>query len=170
MRIAIQVVVGTFIAAVLVPGVDVAQAKADEPIKTTLCELLESPDAFNRKIISVRSSIKIGFEKFTLPGSACEDRNIDDIWLEYGKGPKRQPTTWCCGDMVPRDPLVVVQDDQFRKFHHYLTSKKPVKECQGCYLYQYQVTATLPVPVWGLIESPSPSKTFSRHGLHPRLA
>jgi hypothetical protein len=118
----------------LAPAVAAGQTTQNEPIKTTICELVETPEGYSQKIIEVRGHIEIGFENFMLPASECAGRKVDAVWLEYGKRPKRQPTTWCCGDMVPRDPLVLVQDDEFRRLHQYLTAKKRVTGCYDCYL------------------------------------
>lgn len=104
--------------------------------KRTVCEVLGSPALFTGKIVTLRGSIQIGFENFGLSASDCPEKKIDSLWLEYGRGPKRQPTTWCCGDMIPRDRLVLVQNSEFRRFHHYITAAK-----KGSYLYR--VTATL---------------------------
>ena len=138
MDTAIQTVIA---AVVLLPIVAFGQMKSDEPIKTTVCEIVKSPALFNGKIVTVRAPIEIAFERFGLSASHCAEQKIDDVALEYGSGPRKQPTIWCCGDMVPRDPLVLVQNKDFRRFHHYLTAEKKAKRCYDCYLYH--VTATL---------------------------
>jgi len=120
---------------VVLPGIAVAQVEADEPIKTTLCELVKDPVRFSGKMATMRGRVLIAFEDFELDATRCNVNTIGQVWLEYGKGPKKQPTIWCCGDMVPRDPLAVVQDGEFRRFHHNLTTEKSAK--------QYKVTATL---------------------------
>lgn len=108
-----------------------------QAVKTTVCEVATNPEQFNDKLVSLRDRVRIAFEDFELSAAGCNGRRIDAVWLEYGKGPQRQPTTWCCGDMVPRDPLAVVQNSEFRKFHRYLTAET---KRNG---YSYQVTATL---------------------------
>ena len=125
----------------LLPVVAFGDTDADSAVKIGLCELVKSPTTFNGKLISVRAPVQIAFEKFGLAVADCAERKLDYIWLEYGSGPKRQPTTWCCGDMVPRDALKLVQDKEFRRFHHFLTAEKKAKDCYNCYLYH--VTATI---------------------------
>ena len=125
----------------MLPIVAFGQMKSDEPVKTTVCEIVRSPALFNGKIITLRGPIQIAFENFGLSVSECTEKKMDYVWLEYGRGPKRQPTIWCCGDMVPRDSSVLLQDTEFRRFHHYITAEKKAKGCHNCYLYQ--VTATL---------------------------
>jgi hypothetical protein len=138
---ALEAAVQIVITAVVLPIAAFGQAMAPEPIKTTVCEVVRTPALFNGKIITLRSPIQIAFEDFGLSVSECAEKKIDYVWLEYGKGPKRQPTIWCCGDMVPRDSLVLKQDREFRRFHHYITATKKAKGCYDCYLYH--VTATL---------------------------
>jgi hypothetical protein len=111
-------------------------APADEPIKTTVCQLVKAPEIFKGKMLSIRGRVFIAFEDFRLDARQCAGNKLGDVWLEYGRGPKRQPTTWCCGDMVPRDPLQVVQNQDFKKFHDHLTAQSGRR-------YLYEVTATL---------------------------
>jgi hypothetical protein len=125
----------------VVPILALGQTKSDQPVQTTVCEVVRSPASFNGKIITLRGPIQIAFENFGLAAADCTDKKVDYLWLEYGRGPKRQPTTWCCGDMVPRDPLALVQNTEFHRFHHYITAVRKAKACSGCYLYR--VTATL---------------------------
>ena len=141
MSTSVEILVGTMIAASVLPGVIYGQTKAEEPINTTVCDLVKNPKRYNGKIIIVRAPIQIAFENFGLSVSECAEKEIDYVWLEYGRGPKRQPTIWCCGDMVPRDPLVLVQNKEFHRFHHFITAEKSAKGCYDCYLYH--VTATL---------------------------
>jgi hypothetical protein len=85
-----------------------------------LCELARRPLAFAGSVLSVRGTVQVGFEWFVLDTSPCTDRKLDYVWLEYGRGPKRQPTTWCCGDIHPQQGPGVVQNREFRKFDRYL--------------------------------------------------
>src|SRR5215472_6065022 len=109
--------------------------------ETGLCELLQHPDRFNHEILTVRARIKIAFEDFEADVTDCGRGIIGAVWLEYGRGPKRQPTIWCCGDMTPRDPLEMIQNDAIREFHRYLTAQRT--PCTGGGCYKYQVTTTL---------------------------
>ncbi len=111
--------------------------------ETALCQIVQQPDRYNGTLVTVRAPVKIAFEDFELSASACDSKKIDAIWLEYGKGPKHQPTTWCCGNIVPGDSLAVVQNDEFRKFHRHLTAQKRTKGCYEGQCYLYEVTATL---------------------------
>jgi hypothetical protein len=120
-----------------------------------LCEVVQSPLAYNGEIVTLRAPVQIAFEKFMLSSSDCSERKIDDVRLEYGKGPRRQPVTWCCGDMVPRDPLVFVQDKDFHRFHRSISAQEHAK-------YLYQVTATLTGRFDSIDTKPCPGDAKSR--------
>jgi len=108
-----------------------------------VCEILSRPQEYNGKTVTLRAVVSIGFENFRLSASGCKPVGMDGIWLEYGSGPKRQPTTWCCGDMTPRDPLQLVEDADFRRFHQYLTAQRRGNGCYEGQCYLYSVTATI---------------------------
>ena len=109
----------------------------------SVCDLAKEPGRFNGKIVSVRGHILIAFEDFELDHAHCGEDRITDVWLEYGRGPKRQPTIWCCGDITPDDPLRVMQDAAFTSFNHYLSDRFRTTDCLGGVCSPYDVTATL---------------------------
>jgi hypothetical protein len=87
-----------------------------------VCEILQHPQSFNGKMISIQAPVRIAFEDFEVDIHSCPQKVGSGIWLEYGKGPKTQPTTWCCGDLTPRDQLGMIQDSAFRRLDSYLRS------------------------------------------------
>lgn len=107
----------------LAPAIVFGQSTPNTPIRTTLCELVKAPAEFSGKIVQVRGRVLIAFESFEISALECADKTIDAVWLEYGRGPKRQPTIWCCGDLTPRDSLALNQNAEFRKFDRYLTER-----------------------------------------------
>jgi hypothetical protein len=76
-------------------GTHAAKSTTDDPFPTLFRETAMDPDRFNGKIVTIRGRVKIAFEDFELSTTECKGREIDSIWLEYGKGPKKQPTIWC---------------------------------------------------------------------------
>jgi hypothetical protein len=116
---------------------------ADGPVPATLCELVKQPERFDGKIVGVRGLVKFGFEVFALSADDCDGRKLDGVWLEYGKGPKKQPTIWCCGDLTPRDEPALWKNADFRAFHRYLVAQKRTKGCYEGECLLYSVTATL---------------------------
>jgi len=109
----------------------------------TPCELVKAPERFKGSMVTVRAQVLLAFEDFRIGTTTCERKLIDDVWLEYGSGPKRQPATWCCGDMIPRDPLPLLQNSDFKRFHRYLTAQSKTSGCHEGQCYVYRVTATL---------------------------
>jgi hypothetical protein len=55
-----------------------AQAKAEPPIQTTLCELVTHPDKYIRQVVEVRGVVEQGFEVSLLTDASCSAR----IWLD----------------------------------------------------------------------------------------
>jgi len=154
---AIQLVIA---ALSILPVVAFGGTDVDAPVQTNICELVKSPTTFNGRLVSIRAHVQIAFENFGLSVAECADKNIDYVWLEYGNGPKKQPTTWCCGDMVPRDALTLTQDAEFRRFHRFLTAEKKAKGCYNCYLYH--VTATINGRFDAVETQPCPGDAKSR--------
>lgn len=125
------------------------------------CEILKHPQEFNGRIVTLRGVVSIGFENFRLSASGCEPAGMDGIWLEYGKGPKRQPTTWCCDAITRRDPLQLVENADFRRFHHYLTAQRRGNGCYEGQCYLYRVTAT----ITGRVDTAQPATCPSGEGV-----
>lgn len=56
---------------IVLPGVGLTQTKPEEPIHTTLCEILKAPEQFNFKMLQFRASIHAGFEASWLSDGSC---------------------------------------------------------------------------------------------------
>ena len=56
---------------IVLPGVGLAQTKPEQPIHTTLCEILKTPDQFNFKMVQFRATIHVGFEASWLSDASC---------------------------------------------------------------------------------------------------
>jgi hypothetical protein len=123
--------------------VAVSQVADNRSNPKAVCEVAARPDQLNSTTISIRGLALIAFEEFRLSAADCLGRKIDDIWLEYGRGPKSQPTTWCCGDLTPRDSLRLIQDKDFRDFQRKLTAHSGRERFADREKYLYDVTATL---------------------------
>src|ERR1035441_2243234 len=70
MNTAVQVVIGTMIAAAL-PGVMFGQANPDEAIKTTLCELVRTPEQFNGKMVQFRAEYVSDLQRTSFEDEKC---------------------------------------------------------------------------------------------------
>jgi hypothetical protein len=126
----------TFPILFLLLSLGIADTELGAADNVDVCEVLQHPLSFNGKMISIRTRIRIAFEVFAVEIPSCPHKVADEIWLEYGKGPKTQPTTWCCGDLTPRDQLGLIQDSAFRKFDSYLRAVREGKPL-------YAVSATV---------------------------
>ena len=68
-------------------------ARAQEPQRTTVCQIKSNPAAFDAKLVQVTAFASHGFENFTLLDPNCQA--WPEIWLEYG-GTTASGTVYCC--------------------------------------------------------------------------
>jgi hypothetical protein len=61
----------------LLPAAAFGQTKTDGPIKTTLCEVVAHPERFDGKVVQIRATVVIGFEKRLVVENACSAK----VWL-----------------------------------------------------------------------------------------
>ena len=104
-----------------------AEAHCEEIVKTTVCEVLANPPAFDHKLIELTGDAAEGMENFSLTNQDCriDKDNWTSIWLEYG-GRRRSGAKYCCGVTMERtrvSDLIVegvrtslVNDHNFRAF------------------------------------------------------
>ena len=64
----------------VIPGVASGQAGGTEPIQTTLCQVVASPEFFNGKVVQFRAAIATGPESSTLKDDHC----FADVWFSAG--------------------------------------------------------------------------------------
>jgi hypothetical protein len=104
---------------------------AEEPVKVSVCQLLEDPGRYNHRLIEISGAVSRGFEHFTLNDRSCKSR--DTIWLELG-GTQGSEVVYCCGvsaDAKRKTALVVegietrlVVDAMFERFQKTTVSKR----------------------------------------------
>lgn len=79
---------------------------ADEPLRATVCQVLEDPGRYNHQLLEISGVVSQGFEDFSIRDEKCDN----SIWLEFG-GARGSGTIYCCGDDTGRTkrpaPLVV---------------------------------------------------------------
>jgi hypothetical protein len=126
---------------------------AQNATMVTPCELIETPGAYDRALITVRAPVTIGFEDSSLVAN-CGDPDKTSIWVMFG-GDVETPITYCCGDhsRKPGSTLTVGdtkvglrKDATFNQYFRLLTSQlKNTPSGVPCFYdcYQYKVTATL---------------------------
>jgi hypothetical protein len=69
-------------------------AFSEEPIKLTVCQLLEDPGRYNHHLVEISGTVSRGFEDFMLHDRSCS--SLDTIWLELG-GKHGSEVIYCCG-------------------------------------------------------------------------
>jgi hypothetical protein len=69
--------------------------RAEQPLPTSVCDVLKNPAAYNHKLIQVSGLVSRGFEDFSLSDAKCGAEG-DGIWLELG-GAKGSQVMYCCG-------------------------------------------------------------------------
>ncbi len=112
------------------------------PTIVPLCDVLRNPASFEGQKITVRGSIILAFEEFSMYSQDC---SIDArVWLMFG-GDVATPTMSTVNDtsrVAGTDPLFggtrygLKKDENFRKFYALITSRRDGKPA-------YRVTATL---------------------------
>jgi hypothetical protein len=95
----------------------------EQPEKVTVCQLKNSPPAYNHKLIEVTAFVSHDFEDFTVFDPTCP--SWPDVWLEYG-GTSKSGTMYCCGVTADRHrpkeleveniPITLTVNDEFRRF------------------------------------------------------
>jgi hypothetical protein len=74
-------------------------ARAEEPIKASICQLKKDPPAWNRKLVQVTGFVTHASHNFTIFDPTCP--SWPAIWLEYG-GTVTSGTVNCCKSINER--------------------------------------------------------------------
>jgi hypothetical protein len=134
----------------LLSGVVLGQSKSQEPIKTTLCELVKLPERFAGMMIQVLATFHVGFEASLLADDSCSAL----IWLSWGeKKPLgkleyaevqsikdlKAPELLEWKPLAPKRAVVLNKDTAFHRLDKYLGAqfkpKNPHELCVSCPLY-----------------------------------
>lgn len=84
---------------VLIVLVTVTIARAEEPTKTSICQLKKDPPAWDHKLVEVTGFVTHASRNFTIFDPTCP--SWPAIWLEYG-GTVTTGTVNCCKSMEER--------------------------------------------------------------------
>jgi hypothetical protein len=119
-----------------------AEAQAG-PSVVPLCDVVRSPDKFDRQVIRVRGNVHLAFEDFTLHPTACPDK-WPAIWLAFG-GDVPTPTISTANDTVRPQGVTpkfggvsvsLTKDENFERFFALISARSGNDSL-------YHVTATL---------------------------
>jgi hypothetical protein len=136
----------------------VAQTRAGDPIKTTLCELVRDPERFNNKLVEIRSEFVSGFQREGFVDETCPAKIqvgahyfLGDLMAQRGQyaftpidDDNTHPERLTWRTIEPRLPIDLKQDDNYRAFRKYSDTKfewPDGGQCQDCPLYRIILTA-----------------------------
>ncbi len=117
-------------------------ASTTAPVSVSLCDLLETPRAYNGKQVQIRGKINLEFEDFSIYDASCN--TWPGIWLMFG-GDVSTPTKSTVNDnsRIPGRNIKVdgieygiVKDQNLNDFSKGITARQDRKTL-------YRVTATL---------------------------
>ena len=114
-----------------------------KPSAVPLCEVLQSPDRFDKQTIQLHGNVHLAFEDFSLTSEACPNKR-PSVWLAFG-GDAATPTMSTVNDTV-RVPgsartfgglaVSLLKDDNFERFFALISARRGRDPL-------YHVTATL---------------------------
>jgi hypothetical protein len=145
----VGVVAFVFVFAVFVQRLESSQAEAQTGTSLVpLCDVLQTPDRFDKRAIQLRGSVHLVFEDFSLHSEACPNK-WPGIWLAFG-GDVATPTMSTANDTVRRSgftpviggvPVSLTKDDNFERFFELISARHGHDPHYSGPLYN--VTATL---------------------------
>ena len=132
------------------------RVKSPEPIKTTICELVKTPERFDGAMVQVVATIGAGFEASLLVDDGCSAR----IWLSVREKPAlgtleyadihsindiKAPERLDWKPLTPRQAVILKKDRAFRRLARYLSKQfKPKDPREICISYPlYSVSASM---------------------------
>ena len=130
-------------------GPSVARAQ-NGPSAVALCDVLQSPDKFDKQSIQISGSVHLSFEDFSLHSDACPNK-WPGIWLAFG-GDVATPTMSTANDTMRRPgfspvvggvPVSLTKDDNFERFFALISARRGREPSySGGSLYNVTVTLT----------------------------
>jgi hypothetical protein len=124
-----------------------------QAVDATVCDILNSPSTFNGKMVRVKGTVAVSFDRFAIEGPGC-GQHVNGIWLSYPEGTKAkaspiavvelQPARNFAGaiDAAERPPVTLDKSKDFKQFDSLLATPYKTKAmCLGC--SRYKVNATL---------------------------
>jgi hypothetical protein len=125
------VVAFLFVLVLLVQCLDSLQAEAQTgPSLVPLCDVLQTPDKFDKQAIQLRGNVRLAFEDFSLDSEACPNKR-PGIWLAFG-GDVATPTMSTANDTVRKPgftpviggvPVSLTKDDNFERFFALISAR-----------------------------------------------
>lgn len=104
-------------------------------LKTSVCEILQSPKSFDGKVVTIRARVLMGFESLILVQSGCPG----SIWLALPDEIKHISTS-------RRPEVTLVHDADFDRFQKAIGAEAedtPQHPCQSMHCMKYDVEAEI---------------------------
>jgi len=125
-----------------------------QAVQTTVCAVLKDPASFNGKIVTIKGTVKAGFDTFLLEDQDC-GLPVNAIWVSYPQGTKGKGGPLAVLAITPahnfagaytapaRAAVTLDKNKDFKQFDSILSQShtKDPGMCLGC--RKYEVTATL---------------------------
>jgi|ERR1035441_217700 hypothetical protein len=118
------------------------QSKTTTP-RTSICEILANPAAFDGKVVSIQATVISGFEVFAIssPKGDC-----GQMWLAYNGGGPVASASFAAFSPQPRAPVTVVEDENFKRFQSFLDAymypRTREDQCMACHRYEVSAKMT----------------------------
>lgn len=122
----------------LAHGQKVTNKRAQNPVETSVCKIVDDPSAYNNKLVKVRGYVEASFEYSVLLDERCPDNGI---WfaLADGSGPpglviiSRGNGTLGSKDsrgrVTPPIAVRLIRDSNFEELDHYLAISTKGESC-----------------------------------------
>lgn len=119
------------------------------PAFVPICDLLRTPDKFDKQTIQLQGNVVLEFEQFSLYSKDCANES-PGIWLEFG-GDVATPTMSTANDTVRKPgfaptvgdaPVYLNKDDNFERFFALISARKAHDWQDHSALYNVSATLT----------------------------
>jgi hypothetical protein len=118
-----------------VPPIGISASRCSSTAQTSpsvvpLCEVLESPEKFDKQTLQLRGHVLLYFEEFSLRSEECPNK-WPGLWLTFG-GDIATPTMSTANDTVRRPgftfmvggtPVPLIKDDNFERFFALISAR-----------------------------------------------
>jgi hypothetical protein len=147
---------GAALHVVVLPALMFSQVRTPEPIKTTVCELLKSPETFNGQMVQVRATVASSFEWGGLVDKRCDGHLLsDDDGFSALSGRTGQyaffrlfaelehPEKLAWRRILLPPPIRIAQDAPYREYEKFVLEKfkrTDGSRCFECPLFEITVT------------------------------
>ena len=121
-------------------------AVAQQPIFTTVCAVMRTPDAFAGRMVKVRATVQSGFESSTIVDA--NESSCDSPWFAYA--PKKESTVQpksYDAELLGLDPVFLLEEENMKRFDDARSAVVYPRSNRGLFIggnpKRFNVTATM---------------------------